>query len=194
MKVYNTAALALVPPREPLDWSRVSHYGFLEEFHLLQESHRDIRQEPWAQPVIKEMIKQSLRIKRAHEEIIRCNIEIRRLHTSIVDEDLQFKTILADLRIKEDALLGPVEDYCVRRSRVNSLLLERIYDIYDLKGFSGVKSPGVRKGGVRMVRVDMERNTTDQDSRDEDSGDEDDEAEEDAEIGGLVDFISSLTA
>ncbi|KAG1853644.1 hypothetical protein F4604DRAFT_1933044 [Suillus subluteus] len=35
VKTYNAAAAALSPPRPQLDWSKVSHYSFLEEFNLL---------------------------------------------------------------------------------------------------------------------------------------------------------------
>ncbi|THU96506.1 hypothetical protein K435DRAFT_858460 [Dendrothele bispora CBS 962.96] len=57
---YNTAALALDPPRPTLDWSK---------------------------PVIRETMKRHRRVLRAQEEIVRCNIELRRIHTSIVDEE-----------------------------------------------------------------------------------------------------------
>ncbi|KAG2353443.1 hypothetical protein BDR07DRAFT_1496245 [Suillus spraguei] len=38
MKIYNEAALTLNPPAPMLDWSKVSHYTFLEDFVLLQET------------------------------------------------------------------------------------------------------------------------------------------------------------
>ncbi|KAG2158579.1 uncharacterized protein EDB93DRAFT_1237923 [Suillus bovinus] len=37
VKEYNAAASALVPPAPSLDWSCVSHYGFLDEFTLLRD-------------------------------------------------------------------------------------------------------------------------------------------------------------
>ncbi|KDQ58312.1 hypothetical protein JAAARDRAFT_86162, partial [Jaapia argillacea MUCL 33604] len=78
---YNEAAAALNPPRPHLDWSQVSHYQFLDEFNLLRDTELNVRQRRWAEPAVRAMMKQSLQIKRAHEELLRCNIEIRRLHT-----------------------------------------------------------------------------------------------------------------
>lgn len=76
VNAYNVAAAALTPPRPALDWSRVSHYGFLEEFHLLQDTRNDIRNRPWALPHIRSLIKLRHRVIRASEEVERCSIEV----------------------------------------------------------------------------------------------------------------------
>jgi hypothetical protein len=94
---YNAAAAALSPPRQAVDWSRVSHYGFLEEFGLLRGTRQDVIDKPWSQPAVRETMKQHLRIKRAREEITACNVQIRRLQTSIHDEDLFFDSVLLKL-------------------------------------------------------------------------------------------------
>ena len=79
VKTYNTAASALDPPRQTIDWNTVSHYKFLEKFPLLRNTWQDLTGKRWALPAVREMMKQWRRICRAHEEIIRCNIEVRRL-------------------------------------------------------------------------------------------------------------------
>ncbi len=56
MNAYNNAALALNPPREMLDWTSALHYKFLEEFALLQDTHKDIREQPWAQATVHELM------------------------------------------------------------------------------------------------------------------------------------------
>jgi hypothetical protein len=38
VKTYNTAALEMNPPRPTLDWSKASHYTFLEDFELLRNT------------------------------------------------------------------------------------------------------------------------------------------------------------
>ncbi|KAG6369144.1 hypothetical protein JVT61DRAFT_1403 [Boletus reticuloceps] len=38
VRKYNDAASTLQPPRQALNWSKVSHYSFLEEFTLLRET------------------------------------------------------------------------------------------------------------------------------------------------------------
>ncbi|KAG2032281.1 hypothetical protein BDR03DRAFT_1015402 [Suillus americanus] len=111
VKVYNEAALTLNPPAPMLDWLKVSHYTFLEEFTLLQKTRQDIRSKRWTEPAVWEVIKQSLRIEWAHEEVTRCNIEIHRLHTAIVDEQISFATVLKQLKQAHDPLYGAVDEY-----------------------------------------------------------------------------------
>ncbi|KAE9392166.1 hypothetical protein BT96DRAFT_959393 [Gymnopus androsaceus JB14] len=92
VKSYNTAAVALNPPRDTLDWSKVSHYTFLDQFNILQDTRHSVFDQPWAKPVNRTLMKQHRRIARAREEIACCNIEIRRLHTHIIDEGKFFDT------------------------------------------------------------------------------------------------------
>ena len=114
---YNAAAAALTPPRPPVDWSRVSHYGFLEEFHLLQDTRNDIRTKQWSLPHIRNLMKLRQRVVRAGEELQRCTVELRRLHTSIRDEQALFRRVLLD---RSGTLIhGAIEDYVIRRSNVN---------------------------------------------------------------------------
>jgi len=54
---YNTSAKEMDPPRPMLDWSKASHYNFLEDFRHLYDTHHDIRSKPWADPVIQTTMK-----------------------------------------------------------------------------------------------------------------------------------------
>ena len=76
VRQYNTAAEAMSPPRPKLDWSKASHYTFLEDFELLHNTCHDIHAKPWADPVVQSTMKQASRIKRAKEEIGTCNFEL----------------------------------------------------------------------------------------------------------------------
>ena len=60
VKAYNAAAVALDPPRPTLDWTRVSHYGFLNEFNLLRDTRQDIRDKPWTDLAVRETMKQDV--------------------------------------------------------------------------------------------------------------------------------------
>ncbi|KAG2154474.1 uncharacterized protein EDB93DRAFT_1102246 [Suillus bovinus] len=147
LNISQTATLELNPPHAPLEWSRVSHYSFLEEFSLLWETRQDVREKPWAKPAVREVMRQWLRIKRAKEEIERCNVEVWRLHTAIIDEHQHFNLILNSLA--DNSLLKvAVEEFCACRCLINFQLLARISQIYALSGFTGVASPGTRKGVV----------------------------------------------
>ncbi|KAI9059827.1 hypothetical protein FKP32DRAFT_1613970 [Trametes sanguinea] len=141
---YNAAALAMNPPRPTLDWTKVTHYTFLDEFELLKDTRNDIRSKPWAQPLARETMKKSRRVLRAREELVRCNVEVRRLHTSILDENAALDSAVRDARDAGDIIAGPLDMLATRRKRVNTRLLAVISQIYDLDGFTGSKTPGRR--------------------------------------------------
>ncbi|KAG6835632.1 hypothetical protein H0H93_016343, partial [Arthromyces matolae] len=197
---YNKAALELNPPRATLDWSRVLHYTFLEDFVLLRDTGRDIQEKPWTQPVIREMIQKDQRIKRAHEEVIRCNVEVRRLHTSIINEHRHFTACLQALKDAKNPIYGAVYDYVTYRRRVNGQLLRKIFQIYSLPDFSGVRGPGVRKGAMNEDDVTDNVGSLDNETDLGKAGDEHDalpdaEGEDDEEedkLNSLVNFIGGL--
>lgn len=207
VKVYNSAALALDPPRPTVDWSKVSHYSFLDEFVLLQDTRQDISDRRWSKPAVRATIKQWLRVLRAREEISRCNVEVRRLHTAIVDEEQHSDAVLAALDQEPRAIGGAIREYVTRRYRVNNHILACLQKVFGLDGFTGDKTVGKRKGGalyhlsgsgmgeasnslpagVQEAMAEMERESDEE--IDEQAG-RDDEAEGD--IGGLIDYVSAL--
>lgn len=196
---YNKAAASLSPPRPPLEWSEVSHYGFLDEFTLLRENREDILSKPWARPVVRETIKQANRIARAHEEVKRCNIETRRLLTFILDEHDLFDTVEKSMEECSNPLLVAVQEYCAHRRRINLQLLARISQIHALDGFTGEHSYGTAKGSITTREVEvgefLERREHDESSSEEEEEAADlDEGDEDHQlaIDGLVDFVSHL--
>ncbi|OSD05539.1 hypothetical protein PYCCODRAFT_1362075, partial [Trametes coccinea BRFM310] len=148
VKTYNAAAAALNPPRPALNWERVSHMTFIEEFELLKDTRGDLEGKPWSQPVVRETMRLAHRIDRAQEEIERVCIETRRLHTSIHDEDVLFEVVLDDLRVRGDPWHDAVLEHVTRRQRVNARLLVYIEKIYQTDGFVGSPGPGQRMGAV----------------------------------------------
>ncbi|KAG6914387.1 hypothetical protein DXG01_000627 [Tephrocybe rancida] len=75
---HNTLAIPLGRPT--LDWTKVTHYTFLNEFNILRHTRTDINKKPWADPVIHETMQKYQQLQHAKEEIIRCNIELHCLH------------------------------------------------------------------------------------------------------------------
>lgn len=146
VSAYNSAALALYPPRPTLDWSTASHYTFLEDFELLRDSRNDIRERPWATPVVRAAMKQAQRIDRAREEIVNCNVAVRRLLTHVLDETADLKKIARDLADEGSFIAGAVEEYRIRRTSANSHILSHIQQIHHLDGYTGSVSPGIRVG------------------------------------------------
>ena len=134
------------------------------------------------------------------EEIDWCNIEVRRLFTSIYDEDRKLDDILKCLIDKDDIIFGATREYCVRRCRVNALLLERIGYIFSMDGFTGSKLPGSRKGsGSPSVDVGTLAGCTytiggggDDDEGLKDGGGEDIDEADTNQLDGLINFVSSL--
>ncbi|KAF8170782.1 hypothetical protein BJ912DRAFT_860927 [Pholiota molesta] len=144
VKAYNVAALELSPAKPTIDWNKVSHYQFLDEFPLLRNTSQDLTGKRWATAAVRETMKQYHRICRAREELTRCNVEIRRLHTSIVDEAVLFRELLAQFDSLSNPIVGAVKDEIVLRTRINENLLEKLSQIYSLEGYSGNPTPGTR--------------------------------------------------
>ncbi|KAG6852477.1 hypothetical protein C0991_011677 [Blastosporella zonata] len=210
VKEVNSAAVPLGHPT--LDWEKVSHYSFLDEFNLLRQARSSATKKEWADPVIRETMRRYQRLQRAKEEVVRCNIETRRLHTSIIDENRYFNEVLTSLDVANPLRLA-VHDQITRRRAVNEVLLAQISRIHSLPEFSGNPQPGVRKGSTAAVFNGMVPHQTPDtplpsgetispnneltlssrmpelsDSDDDDPGDE-----LLGDIGGLVDFVTNVT-
>ncbi len=132
-----------------VDWDKVSHYSFIEEFSLLQDTRNDIRSKAWTRPEVREAIRTSKRIARAKEEIRSCNREVRRVHTWIRDEEILFREVLARLKAEQNELHGAVLEYCRHRRAANARNMAYIERIHALPGFSGQRTPGRRVGAQR---------------------------------------------
>lgn len=143
MLAYNSAARALDPPRDTLDWQKVTHFSFIDQFDILRDTRHGVLDKPWAKPLNRELMMSLHRVARAREEIPRLNIEIRRLHTFIVDEEKHFDMVLGYLR--GEPMYAPVLDHVSRRKAVNKMLLLRLNDIYALPGFTGDPTAGITK-------------------------------------------------
>ncbi|KZT12096.1 uncharacterized protein LAESUDRAFT_641586 [Laetiporus sulphureus 93-53] len=199
VKTYNAAALTLDPPRPTLDWSKVSHYSFLDEFALLQDTQNDIRQKPWATPIARECMKKARRLDRAHEEVMRVGIEARRLQTSIVDEEILFSRALTSLDEQMSPLYGAVQEFCERRRHINARHLAHLQQLSELEGFVTDLSPGQRKGSTASSTDSGAHITPTMLTCTNLVGIEDDEllAAQDDEVNGdlgeLVDYLSELS-
>lgn len=200
IKRYNTAAASLEPPAPPLEWSRVSHYGFLEEFTLLKETRQDIRSKQWAQPAVRETMYLMQRVERAREEIERCNVELRRLNTAITDETAQLRSVLDHLRDNHNVMYRPVDEFCQRRFRINEQVTSHIQQAFMLEGFTGDPSIGQRKGTSAAVdRADRTSRTPGMPGQRMMGAGEDDDDDADVSddesgntVAGVIDFISNL--
>ncbi|KAI0676054.1 hypothetical protein C8Q78DRAFT_1074995 [Trametes maxima] len=116
IRTYNKAALALDPPRPTLDWSKITHYAFIEEFELLRDTRNSLAGKRWAEASVRETMKLHGKISHAHEEIRRCNIEVCRVHTSIIDEDHVLDETVARYMNADDPLAGALADFRLRRT------------------------------------------------------------------------------
>lgn len=139
---YNTAALALTPPRRTLKWDEVIEYAFLADFDLLRDAREDVSERPWATPASRQAMDLYFKMCRAQEEIVRLNIEIRRLVTYIRDEDHYLRACEAQMMPLEPALAYQIGARRLARGRANGHLLQHLTDIAELPGFSGCILPG----------------------------------------------------
>lgn len=182
---YNKAAAELIPPRPSLDWTKASHYAFLEDFELLRDTRHNIR-----------AMKQCQRIKRARKEIFNCNIEVPRLHTHVLQESTQLLDRVTSLQAEGSPIAGAVGEFVVRRRRANAHILGRLQLIHELEGYTGLKEPGVRVGHSTTVppqNRDQDQAAIVDGDADEDVDDLDDDDEAQGDYGGLITFLSELS-
>ena len=135
VNTYNVAALSLTPPRPTVDWKKVSHYSFLDEFALLHDTRDDVRQRPWATPVSQQIIRRSCRIECVREQLIRSRVEAQRLFTWIADEGETFTRVVEKLTVSNSLALQPVLDYIERRTAINSRHIIRLQQLEELANF-----------------------------------------------------------
>jgi len=84
---YNITAQSLSPPHCTLTLEEVVEYTFLSDFQLLQDTHEDISQRPWASPMACLVLDMFFKMCHAQEEIIQLNVEIRCFVTYLQDKD-----------------------------------------------------------------------------------------------------------
>ncbi|KAG1723302.1 uncharacterized protein EDB91DRAFT_1240109 [Suillus paluster] len=186
VKSYNAAALALEPPVPMLDWSKVSHYNFLEEFVLLRETCQDIHSRRWAEPAVHEVMKQSLHIERAHKEIQHCH-------------EAHFTWVILEANNASNPICGALEEFCQCRRHINAHVLAHLQDLYSLASFTGSTTLGIRKNAPDDVQVTVDLqalvNSEHQSAEDDENDDCAGLKEDDAivgEVGGLLNYISEL--
>jgi hypothetical protein len=194
---YNDTALKLTPPRDTLDWQKVAQFSFIDEFQILRDTRPSLHAQPWANPVVRDLIKRYQRVKRAQEELVRCNVEVRRLHASIIDERHRFGEILTRLSSAASPLLHPVKEYITRRQGAQKILLARITQIYELKGFTGTPFVYERKGSAPSPSTDNTPHPPQplaaRDDEDDEDHDIEDDEEQEAQVGGIIDYIARLS-
>lgn len=189
------------PPRPALDWDKVSHYSFLEEFPLLQETQPEILEKPWTRPEVRELIRAMWRLTRAHEEIQNANREVHRMHTWIRDEEVLFCKVGSKLRSEQSVLQGAFEEYSKHRRTVNACNLAYIQQIYGLDRFSGVSGPGRHinasegsdiLGVIVCAPEEGEMDNVLQEISQDSMFQEDDSAG--GEVAAIIEYLAGLTA
>ena len=112
---HNIAAEQMSPSHPTLNWSKVSHYTFLEDFKLMHNTHHDICSKPWADPVSWSTMKQASCIKHTKEEIKNCNLKVWCLLTHVINENHDLWALDKKLEEEDDAITGAVNEYSTHR-------------------------------------------------------------------------------
>jgi hypothetical protein len=142
LRNYNQQAVLVERPE--LDWKTVVEYTFLAQFDLLHFGCRDIRDEQWAQPGMREATTLFFKLRGAHDEIARCNIEIRRLSTSIRDERVDIPKHIERVSATNAALGFHTKWWWELREAVNRVHDYRLTQIRRLVGYRGWGNHGRR--------------------------------------------------
>ncbi|KAI0039276.1 hypothetical protein FA95DRAFT_1585319 [Auriscalpium vulgare] len=144
LNAYNRLAPLQDPPRRKMEYHEVANYGWLGEFDLLKESRHEVLDKPWSQPANREALTKYLKIQRAREEIHRLNVEIPRLHAWVDAEDSNFGRAEASALVDEPQLASRLSQLRERRRLLNDRHLRRLYQIYNLPGYTGPVHDGPR--------------------------------------------------
>lgn len=139
---YNTATLALNPPRRTLQWKEVVEYAFLADFDLLRDARQNISHRVWATPAGRLAMDHYFKICHAKEEIGRLNVEIQRFATYLCDEDHYLRTCETQVREFNPQLAHQIALHRMERGRFHTHHLRRLSQISQLSGFTGSILPG----------------------------------------------------
>jgi hypothetical protein len=147
VKKYNSLAVRLTPPKPTVDWERITHYEFLQDFTLLYNTRPEVMNKRWADNAIRFAMKQHLKVARAEEEIIRCEVEARRLHTYIHDQALFFEDLITSKADSEPApVVHALTQYANHRRRLNEHVMRDLSKLFAHPRYAGDRNPGVREG------------------------------------------------
>lgn len=144
LNTYNAAVKALNCSQ--LEWDKVSHYQFLDDFELLKNTRADATKEMWARLPVQEMMCLGRQVARAAEEIDKVHAQACRVHTLIRDEDRLFTVVLDNLHRMKDPLHGAVLKHATRRRQAKTRILSHLKKLYRLPKYLGDTQPGAHTG------------------------------------------------
>jgi hypothetical protein len=143
---YNSAALALDPPRQHLSWEEVIDYAFLADFDILRDPTGNATIRAWADPAARQLLDSYHKLKRAKEEIQRLDIEIRRVVTYMKDEREFLLAKEAEILPDDPTLAFFIGKYRRQRGRYDEIHTKCFYAIRQKLGnrFTADLTPGER--------------------------------------------------
>ena len=142
LEKYNTAARAMSPPRQFLEWQQIVEYAFLADFDLLRDARQDISTRKWATPAGRLAMDTYFKICRAQEEIKRLNVEIPRFVTHLGDEDRYLQVCEEQVQDFDRPLAHQISIRRKEQARFRDHHLRQLAKISQLPGFTGIILPG----------------------------------------------------
>ncbi|KAJ7348547.1 hypothetical protein DFH08DRAFT_914340 [Mycena albidolilacea] len=143
---YNSAALALDPPRQHLSWEEVIDYAFLANFDILRDPTGNATIRAWADPAAHQLLDSYHKLKRAKEEIQQLNIKIRCVVTYMKDEREFLLAKEAEILPDDPTLAFFIGKYRRQRGRYDKIHTKHFYAIRQKLGnrFTADLTPGER--------------------------------------------------
>lgn len=142
---YNRLAMASDPPRQTLTHAQVLEATVLGEFPLLRYDTGD---QPWAQPLFRQMTRAWAATRRAEEELARVRVEAVRIRTWIQDEERFLATVTDTLLAtgeRLDHLLA--YDLCRRAAYLHVVHTSILRDLDKLDALDGQPRQAARRLG-----------------------------------------------
>ncbi|EJD36058.1 hypothetical protein AURDEDRAFT_154702 [Auricularia subglabra TFB-10046 SS5] len=146
---YNKLAAAVNPPRQTLTHAEVLEATVLGDFPLLRYDTGD---QPWAQPLFRQMTRAWTSTQRAREELTRVRVEATRIRTWIRNEEETLNSLLDSLlasRDLQDILLA--HEICKRAAYLHAVHTAILRDLDALDAQDGQQAP--RMPGTRHGRL-----------------------------------------
>ncbi|EIW82668.1 hypothetical protein CONPUDRAFT_51967, partial [Coniophora puteana RWD-64-598 SS2] len=169
---YNKLAATMDPPAVKLTWREIIDYSFSSELDILKHSffQPDVRDQPWAKPVNRDIATKYFKTVRAREEINRLNVEARRLHAWIIKENTDLENHRKRLEQTNPLLAVALTHRYSARIRINKVHLSRLVVLERLRGYTGARlsdtaesvcAPSVetaasQDGGISGMEPDLE--------------------------------------
>ncbi|KAF8311020.1 uncharacterized protein EI90DRAFT_2868245, partial [Cantharellus anzutake] len=145
LEKYNNLASTMDPLKPRLSWEDVTSLEFISDIVILR-GRDDVREKPWAKPLLRKATRAWHKLQRAREEIDTVRLEARRVWTSMENEEAWLRGAIENTRSTNPALaryISATSQYCLN---VNVHLRSKLAQLDKLAHFLTGDGEGTTSG------------------------------------------------